>query len=170
MTNSPVLKYGFILGMTITVLHLISYLIDPTYLFSILQKILVGTLPAIVILHYALKQKRSLHEGSLTFSEAFQTSLFTYILGTFIGALFYFILINFIDPDLVSIGRETLADTSLKMIEKLGGEVRNTEEFRELLTEKFNPFSLSMTMLDWLGNLLFPGSVIALLLAVKGKS
>jgi len=56
------------------------------------------------------------------------------------------------------------------MIEKLGGEVRNTEEFRELLTEKFNPFSLSMTMLDWLGNLLFPGSVIALLLAVKGKS
>jgi len=105
----------------------------------------------------------------MTFGEAFQTSLFTYIIGTLTGAIFYFVLVNFINPELVSIGRESLAETSLAMIERLGGEVKDPDNIREVFTEKFNPFSFSMTMLDWLGNLLFPGSVLSLLTAVIGK-
>jgi len=165
-----ILKYGFVLAAAIIAMHVLSYLIEPTLLFSLIQKLVVGVLPACVVIYFALRQKLATNEGSLMFSEAFQTSLFTYIIGTFIGALFYFILINYINPELVTLGRETLANTGLAMIEKMGGEVGDTEELRKVFTEKINPFSLSMIMLDWLGKLFFPGLIVALLLAALGKS
>lgn len=167
--NNPILKHGLLLGLCIACLHVLSYMIEATYLFSLIQKLVVGIVPAIIFLYLAVRQRLQINEGSLTFGEAFQTTLFTYVLGTILGAIFYYILVNFINPDLVVLGRETLADTSLEMIEKMGGRVNDPSEIKKVFTEQINPFSLSMTMLDWLGKLMFPGSIIALILAVIGK-
>jgi len=169
INTSPILKYGIYLGVSMVVLYLLCYTIEPKFLFSLIQKLVIGVVPPILFLYLAVKQKLRINEGSLSFGEAFQTTLSTYILGTLIAAIFYYLLINFINPELVGLGRETLADTSLEMIEKMGGNVKDTDELREVFMEKFNPFSLSMTMLDWLGRLFFPGAILALILAVVAK-
>ncbi len=170
LERRPSIKYGLLLAATIIVIYTITYFVAPTYLFSLILKLVLGIVPTIYFILLALKKKKAMHEGSLMFAEAFQSSLLTYIIGTFLSSLFFYILTNHIDPDLVPLGIQTLADTSLAVIDKMGGNINDTDEFKQIFMEKVNPFTLSMTMLDWLSRLFFPGAVLTLILAAIGKS
>lgn len=116
----------------------------------------------------AVKEEK-LNLGSISFKSAFGQSWLTYVVGTLIATVFAYILMHFIDPTLMDTANEIAKEAIEKMSGFLGED--GVEEALEAIDKQDN-YSVFGFVRSYLIGLIFPGAIIALIIAaiMKNKS
>ena len=129
---------------------------------------LLGTAVVIYFMYKAVSATKIENGGLISLGEAFKSGWMVYIIGTVISTIFSFILMNYIDPSLLDLMRET----QLEAIEKMSSLFNLPEEAREAQVtaiEEANPFGLGTLAMAIPISFLFPGAVIAIIMAAIMK-
>jgi len=111
-----------------------------------------------------LQYKRD-QDGYITFKDAFKGSWLTYIPGTVIVVVFNYILFNFIDPGLLEMQKEIALDAFEAMSKYLPMSDEDYDKQVAVL-ESQNPYSLYSLAIGLPVSFLFPGALIAAIMAL----
>jgi hypothetical protein len=141
--SENVQRNGLIAGLSVVILFLAYYFIDPNLLFG---KFTSGVpylfiFPLFMTLS-AIADKRE-NGGFLDITPTFKSAFFTGLLGLFIMMVFLFILKTIIDPTLVEMEKEVAFDAAIELAEMFtGGEGLDDDailEIREKVDESGAP-------------------------------
>jgi len=135
--ENPAIKWGVYLAVASIALLLIFYLVNPKLIFSLNSYI--GIVLTIVMLVLACRESRMNSGGFASFGQMFQTAFLTWIIGSAIGVIFQYILMNFIDPGLIDMQKEISIEAMEKMSSFIGEEGMEVA-IEEI--EKTNPVSI----------------------------
>lgn len=128
-------------------------------------------------LYLSLKETRYLQEGFLSFGEGLKASVLTYMIGTLIGVIFTFLLVNYIDPDLLVLIKESataMSDDVTNWMGNLAGmpeeELEKVKEDMEaeLESQNLGSFSVGIAILTWLQSLI-GGVILSLIMSAFMK-
>ena len=134
MDINPIwLRYGIIYGLVSIVFSLVIYYVIPTGLgtLSILSIILM-----IVFFVIAGRAQRRENNDILPYGEALKTTFLTGMVGSIISIIFFFFLLNLIDPSLVEKLTEMSLEASRSMMEAFGIPEDKMAEAMEKAEEK----------------------------------
>jgi hypothetical protein len=165
--ENPAIKNGVFMGIASILFTMILYLIDSSMIFGGVAY--VGMLIPVYFMWKSATEERANNEGFLTFGEGFKAAFLAAVIGGLFAQLFSYVLINFIDPSLVDVLREQSVEAAEKMIAMFGENEEAAEAMREAMEEQdFTP-TLGKTLLGYLGTLVIPFSIIALIIAAITK-
>lgn len=100
---------------------LIRYLVNAQSMFTALDiGSILSTIISVVLMVVATQQTRKAKGGFMSFGEAFKVSFLTYAIGSFIGVVFLYVFINFIDTNLQEIYIEASISISESMMRWFG--------------------------------------------------
>ena len=163
--NHYSIKNGLLAGGASIILGLIAYLINAESFLTY-----GGWLSFVPVIYFMVKAateyKDGELEGFLSFKEAFSQSWKTYFLYAVISMIFTYVMMNFVDPSL----GEAAKQISIKTIEKMSGMMG--EEGTAAAIEKIEseePYNLKNIAISFLLTLVFPGALIALIIALIVK-
>lgn len=127
------------------------------------------TLVLIVAMFLSAREAKNDYEY-LSFSDAFKEAFIPFVVGNGIYIVFNYFLYNFIDPELGDIAREK----ALEIFDNGVFDNFLNEEQREQMIEAtrentFRP-TLGQTFTGYLFSLIFPGALVALILAAIYRS
>ena len=162
--ENPAIKWGVYLAIASIALLLIFYLVNPELIFSVNSYISIVV--TIVILVMACKEARENSGGFASFGQMFQTAFFTWAIGSLIGVVFQYILMNFIDPGLIEIQREISIEAIEKMVGLIGEE--GVEKAIEDV-ENSNPVTIGKIALGYVFMLVVGAIVAAIIGAIMQK-
>ncbi len=180
--DNPSVKYGLYFGGVLILLSIISWQLIPSIHYpSTMKQAGFGMILSLVIvigfLYLTLKETRYIQEDFLTFGEALKSSFLCYMIGTLIGVIFTFILVNYIDPDLLNLQAESAKAISQDMTGWMGDiagmpeeelEKLNEEMEAELDLQNLGSFSVGMAILSWLQSLI-GGIILSLIMSAIMK-
>lgn len=162
--ENPAVKNGVIAGLATAALVLLCYLINPRWIFSLAS--ILTTILFIVFMVKSVKEEKQLAEF-MSFNDALKPGFVTYVVANLIYIIFYYVLLNFIAPELVTMQKEIAIETLEKMSGLLGEE--GIEAALEQMEARNFDFTLSTAALTFAWGLIFPGFVAALIIAVVMK-
>ena len=180
--GNPAVKYGVYYGAVLILLSIISWQLIPSIHYPTTMKesgisMLLGLIIPIGFLYLSLKETRFLQEGFLSFGEGLKSSFLTYMIGTLIGIIFTFLLLNYIAPDLLTLQKEAsiaMANDMTSWMGDLAGlpeeelETLNEDMEAELELQNLGSFSVGMAILAWLGSLI-GGIILSLIMSAIMK-
>ena len=153
--ENPAVKWGVYLAIASIALLLIFYLVDPALIFS--ANTYVSIVVTIVMLVMACRESKMNSGGFASFGQMFQTAFLTWVIGSVIGVIFQYVLMNFIDPGLIELQKEI----SMEAIEKMSGLLG--EEGMEAAIESIeesNPVSAGKMAIGMV-IMMIPGAIVA---------
>ena len=162
--ENPSIKNGIIAGLASSGLVLILYLINARLVLSVASWI--TTLIFIYFMVQSVKADKAIMEY-MSFGDALKPSFLTYVVGNLIYIIFYFVLLNFIAPELIDMQK----DIAMEAMEKLGGlmgEDAMEEALDQLEAQSFN-FNFTTALWSYAWGLIFPGFIIAVVIALIMK-
>lgn len=164
--DNPAIKNGLFLGFGIILLYLVLYFISPDALINFSSW--AAFILYIYFMYRSAVEERALNGNVLSFGDALKASFLTYVIGALIAVLFSYVLYNFIDPGLVDIAQEKVAEAMEKMSGLLGEEAQ--EEMEAALEESMDKMNYSLPTLlqGYVFSLIF-GFIIALIIAAITK-
>jgi ABC-type antimicrobial peptide transport system permease subunit len=144
IAKNLIIKYGLLLGITKVIIELLNYAFGDLYVRPPWVGIL-GFLAFIGFIIWAIKDFKDLNEGYLNLGDAIKTGLGVSLIAGFIGAVFMYILIHYIEPDFI---QKSLEAQEQLMLEKNPDMDEATLEMALDMTKKFmTPASiLSITL------------------------
>jgi len=158
-------------GAALIVVYLVFHFINPSLNFDFTLSIIIGTVIYLFFLIRAGFQQRKNLGGFLGFGEVFVPSIAIYAIASFIAMIFSFIMLK-LNPELV----ELLKESSNSMNESMLGMSGMSEEQIALAIEEANEMvdpnqftSLSTMLIGWLGGIIFPGLLYALIASLITK-
>ncbi|MEM1122725.1 MAG: DUF4199 domain-containing protein [Bacteroidota bacterium] len=171
--HKETIKLGVIYGIFSIVLTTITAYISPKSIMSLTHwSTIIAWIALIGFGYLGAKKARERKGGFIPFGEALVPSFLTIAIGSLISSLFMYILVNFINPDLIAIMQEAALEMSDGMIDLMGG----TEEMKLQAREKaeqdqagVNPFGLGTILLNYVVSLVFPLLPIAAIIAAIVK-
>ena len=170
--KDPIVKNGLLLAATWIGLYLIIYLIKPSLLFSFGVSTAISLLVPIFFMRKGVLEKREENEGMISFGEAFVPGIAIF----FIGSLLYFGVqaVHIAkDTNFRELGEKISYDVGKSAMTKTFNLLNIPEEDRAEAYAEFdkNPPKLSpiQILLGLLVSLVFPGSIIALIVAAVLK-
>lgn len=164
--KSFVLNYGLLLGILTVIMGVIMYVtnayLNPHWSFSI-----IGFLLLAVIISLGIKSYKTANNNYLSIGEALKVGIGISVIGGIIGAIWMFLLVNYIEPEYMSQLAEVQRETMTQMNPNM------TQEQMDMAMEmnaKFNSPWILMAF-SLIGNLFF-GLIIALVagLIMKNKN
>ncbi len=171
--SENVQRNGLIGGLSVVILFLAYYFIDPNLLFGQISSGIpfLFIFPLFMTLS-AVADKRE-NGGYLEITPAFKSAFFTGLLALFIMVAFNFILQTIIDPTLVEKSKEVAFDAAIELAEAFsGGEELDDDaiqEIREKIEETGSPTLgnslISFLLMGALGAV--PAVIIALFVRKK---
>jgi hypothetical protein len=180
--NNPAVKYGVYYGAVLILLSIISWLLIPSIHYPTTMKeagfgSLLSFVLVIAFLYLSLKETRHLQEGFLSFGEGLKSSFITYMIGTLIGTIFSYLLLNYIAPDLLTLQKESsiaIANDMTSWMGDLSGipeeelESLNDNMEAELELQDFGEFGFGTAILTWLSSLI-GGLILSLIMSAIMK-
>lgn len=161
---NTVLRYGAYCGGTLAAFSLLTYLLDVNLMSLSGIIILYATMFAIGFVYAAMAtryQRDRLDGGYIGYGKALLVCLLTVLIGILISGLWNFVLVNFIDPDIVGKMKEQFLET--------WGESMS-EEAREKALEGFDKAgNLGSTLLSSLSTGVFVSLIVGLITAAFMK-
>ncbi|MCB9329404.1 MAG: DUF4199 domain-containing protein [Lewinellaceae bacterium] len=159
-------KYGIYLGLGLIITSFVCYFISPRFFLT--WGSWIGFILYIIMMVMAVKEEK-FNLGSISFKGAFGQSWLTYVVGTLIATIFAYIMMHFIDPTLMDTANEIAKEAIEKMSGFLGEE--GVEKALEAI-DKQDTYSVFGFVRSYLIGLIFPGAIIALIIAaiMKNKS
>ena len=115
-----VLNYGVLLGILSVTLGVVMYVTNaylaPSFIYSI-----IGFLILIVVISLGIKAFKSENAGYLSLGEALKVGIGVAVIGGIIGAIWSFVLMNYLEPEFMSqmmdVQREQMMETNPNMTE-----------------------------------------------------
>jgi hypothetical protein len=106
-------KYGIIAGLGYIILTLLLYFIDPKMVFG--NASMISWVIYIFCMYKSAADDKAADDGYITFRNAFQSSFVVFVIASFLGTTFLFVLMTIIDPTLIDLQIKV----ALEMIEKV---------------------------------------------------
>ncbi len=159
-------KNGLIMGVASIVLSLALYLINPKFMLG--MGAWLGYAVVIYFMYKTIAEVRADNNEIISLGSGFKASWLSYIIGTIISTIFSFILMNYIDTGLLDLMRET----QIEAIEKMADMFNLPEDVREeqiAAIESANPFGLGTLAMMIPMSFIFPGALIAVIMAAIMK-
>ena len=148
--RSIAIKWGIISGLVSILYTILLYVIDAKLLAS-------GTwtsLSMVFIITFivlSVKEFRLTQEGYINLSEALFTAFFTFFIGSLISDVcFYYILMNYIDPNLPIIIKDTATNNALEMMNKFGASEADISKVLDTIKEADYSVTLKRVGLNFL--------------------
>ncbi len=162
----PSVKNGIFGAITIIIVYLVLWLIDPKILvkFGSWFGIIIG----IYFMYRAGKEARDANEGFISFADVFKYLFITMALLTLIVSLFNFVLYNFIDPTLIEVQKEVALESVEKMANMLGNEDM-VEEISDSIDESNFDLTIGKVIQGWFVGLIFGAGLAAIMGAIMKK-
>ena len=165
MENHPV-RNGVYAGVGQILVMFLFYFIDPSLMIS--WSSMVGYVVVIYFMRQAAKEQRLDNGGFITLNGGFRSSWLTFVLAQTMVTIFSYLLMNYIDPSLLDVMKET----QIKVLEDMNSIFKLPEEdFEKQLEaiEDTNPFSLGNVAMALPFSFVFPGALIALIIGLVMK-
>lgn len=156
-------RNGVFCGVTQITFTLVLYLLDPILMLSWSR--LFGFVIMIYFMRKSTMATKFDQLGFISLSEAFKTSWLTYVLGSFIMAVFTFFLMNYIDPSLILTFKALMTESFEKLTEFLPMPEDKLREQMEQV-EANNPFGITSLAFDLPFSFIFPGAFIAFIMSL----
>lgn len=163
------IKYGLFYGLVSVAYTMLLYMVAPKLLFDMKIALAASIILPIIFMYMATKATREDQEGLMSFGEALKPSFLTYALGSLIAILFSFVFYNFIDPGMLEVQQEVAVDVAESVVNMMGGDQGAIEEAREAIMAEEPSFSIGQAIISWLGALVLPGLIIALIMSAIMK-
>jgi len=169
------IKWGMLYGLASVAFTMILFLINKNLLFDWKIALLSSLGLAVLFMILALKETREANEGYLGYGEAVKVALVTFVIGSFIGTIWMFVLYNFIDPTLFELEKEMALKTAEQMASMFGADEdvleQMMDETREQMEAMGDSKSIGSLLGPWGISILIPGLPIALIVgAIMKKS
>ena len=162
--ENPAVKNGVIAGLSTAGIILLFYLINARWVFSVAS--ILTTILFIVFMVRSVREEK-LTLDFMAFNDALKPAFVTYVVANLIYIIFYYVLLNFIAPELIDMQREIAVETIEKMSGILGEE--GTEAALDQMDERSFDFTLKSAALAFAWGLIFPGFIVALIIAAVMK-
>ena len=167
MTNHGV-QNGIFAGLVGVVLYLLYWFINTDLLFNPVLGVVGIGIYAYFMWRASIATKEE-NGGFLTFKQALKPTFLTYVIGSLIAIIFTYLLYNFIDPTL----NDMLQENAIKMGQKIAGWLGADETALEAIREQMEIEGLTMSIgqiiKSYLGGLVFPGFILALIVSAIVK-
>lgn len=160
------LKYGLTLGAISVVFNAAILLID----YHLLSSSWIGIIPIIIniiVLLIAGFELRKLHDGYLSFREAFVSTITIIAIGAAISVVFSILVYNVFAPDIADALHEDIINNTASMLEQFGADDEVIDQTIAQV-EASNPFSVGNLLLGYVYNLI-GGLILALIIAAIVK-
>lgn len=161
-----VLNYGVLLGILSVLMGVIMYVtnayLNPSWIFGT-----ISFLITVVVISLAIRAYKTENEGFLGLGEALKVGIGVAVIGGIIGAIWMFLLMNYIEPEyasqLAEVQREAIMETNPNMTE---AQLETAMEFNAKFSSPYLLLAFSL-----IGSL-FMGLVISLIagLIMKNKN
>jgi len=160
--NQIATRYGGFMGIALVLVNLLFYLMSVNAFFQYAG--LVGFVIYIAFMVRAGLDQRKELGGYMSFAEAFKVTFQSFLVGSLIYWLFYYILFNFIDPSLAE-EQKRMAMEAMEKIGSLMGE-ENFEKMLEAVEEQSFQVTVTSVLTNFLTSLIFPGAIFALIISL----
>lgn len=150
------------MGVASILFSMVLYLSNPAFLLT--WGSWAGLIITIYFMIKSVNDTKKDNKGFLSLGDSFKAGWLAYVLGSFISSVFMYILVNFVDPSLI----EIIRSTQIEALQKVGETFNlSTEQLQEQISviEETNPFGLAQIALSVPISFLFPGAVIAIIIA-----
>ncbi len=162
--ENPSVRNGIIAGIGASAITLLLYLVNERMVFS-----LSGWLTTILFIILMVRSVKEVKSGLefMSFADALKPGFLTYVIGNLVYVIFYYVLLNFIDPGLVELQREIAVEAMEKLGSFLGEDTLETA-MDEIEKRDFR-FGLGTAALTYGWGLIFPGFIAAAIIAAVLK-
>ena len=163
------MKNGFIYGLLAGMLYLIWVTLGsgafPNLVFGTLSSITISSILIIIFMFLACQKEKNLLDGSIRFGEAFLTCLMAYFIFNLTYTIGFKFFLEF-SPSAMSSFMEVSKAGTTDLLNKMGAGEDEIFQAVDDLEEKFIVmFSWKIIILNVIGGLVFPGAVLALIVA-----
>lgn len=171
--KNKALQYGLIYGVISALILLIIYFVDSSTLFSTTYSA-IGIVVAAIFMWLAATKERQMRGGFINFGEAFVPSFLTYLIGSFIGGISFYILINFIDSSLIEVFKEyslSAAEAGLRFSGLPEEQVlEQMDKMQEEQAADGNPFGIGTSLMGFaISSIVFGLPLSAIIAAIVKK-
>lgn len=153
------------------IIFFIIHFIDPSLNFSLFKAYLSGLVIYLFFLIRAGRQQRKKLGGFIGFGEVFVSSIAIIAIASFISAIFsYLMFLN--NPEFIELAKETTNQMMESTLSMVGMSAEQIALEIEEANEKQDPdqyTSLSTLPINWLGPIIFPGLIYALIASLIVK-
>ena len=167
MLNHPALKWGLIYGLFFIVTNTIYQFVAPKMIFTgTLTTILSFAVP-IFCMVMAGREIKAMQEGFLSFGEALKNTFLVWAIGSLLSLLHQYFQVNFIDPSLIEVQKEVVAETGQWMADMFGMNEEMQDEMTEQLeaaADELDNQTFGQAILGWLGGCIL-GLIISLIVS-----
>ena len=164
--ENPSVKNGILGAGVAIILSVISWFLGIGY--YIILGFILGFLVIIYFMYRSGKEARDLNGGFIEFGEIFKYLMLTFVILSFITSVFQYIMVNFIDTNLMANMNDTMKDF---FISRMPAEA--SEEAREQLEDKFAeaPTTLELwpALWGWVKGLIMGAIIAAIMSAIMKK-
>jgi hypothetical protein len=162
--ENPAVKNGILAGIGAAVYILLLYLINAKLVFGAAS--FVTTAIFIFLMVKSVKAEKAALEYT-SFSDALKPAFLTYVIANLIYIIFYYVLVNFIAPELLVMQKEM----AVAMLEKMSGFMGEeaTEAALDQMESKNFDFGIKTAMWTFAWGLIFPGFLVAAIIAAVMK-
>lgn len=120
--NSNALRYGLFVGLGTIAVMLLLYIINAEMLFG--WSLQATWLIYLFLMYKAIDDTKKEGDGFITLREGFATAFIVFAIGNLMYIVFYYVLVNIIDPSLI----EIQIDKGVEMVEKVAEFAGMSEE------------------------------------------
>lgn len=162
--ENPAVKNGILAGIAAAVYVLLLYLINLRWIFGFPSYL--TTVLFIFMMVQSVKAEKNILDFT-SFSDALKPAFLTFVVANLIYIIFYYVLVNFIAPELLDIQKQI----SMEMIEKMSGFIgeEGTEAAIEQMESRDFDFGVKTAAWTFAFGLIFPGFIIAAIIAAIMK-
>lgn len=164
-SNQTSVNYGLIGGMAAIALGMLYYLINVRGFiawggwFSNLAIIASMAMAALAV--------RREQGGFLPFREALKSTFLVWVIASFLSMVFLYLLYNFIDPGLVDIQKEVVAEMMDRFL--ASADQATIDQIEESMTAENFGLDIKKSLLGYAFSLIFPGFIVSLIVAAIVK-
>ena len=167
MLNHPAVKWGLIYGLFFVVLNTIFQFVAPKMIFTGAITTILSFAVPIVCMVMAGREIKALQEGFLSFGEGLKNTFLVWAIGSLLVTLHQYVQVNFMDPSLIDVQKEVVAETGQWMADMFGMNEEMQDEMNEQLEEAADQLehqTFGQAILGWLGGCIL-GLIISLIVS-----
>jgi hypothetical protein len=158
-------KYGAIAGLGLIITTLLLYIVSAKVMFNYTS--LIGYIIYIASMVKSVSDDKAASDGYITFRNAFQSSFIVFVIASFLNLIFWYILVNIIDPSLIDLQIEIAMEAIEKIADFAGMSEADLEEAALAIEESSNQSIMQMLQAYLFG--LVAGAIPALIIAAAMK-
>lgn len=162
--ENPSIKNGIIAGLAGAAVTLVCYLINPKWALTAASWI---TTPLFIVMMVLSVKADKEGQDFTSFSDALKPAFLTYVVANLLFTIFYYVLLNFIAPELIEIQKEIALEAIEKMQGFLGEEA--AEAAIDQIQGRDFSFGLGTALWTFAWGLIIPGFIVAAIIALIMK-